>query len=619
LSDFKSTQPRLIKVTDQIPISSNRADRKALEIAKMGKVTAVVAVMHLYGNTKSNLITTSAQNSAKKTKLGSKEAQPPLEDASERLIVKHKTIRVLLDTSSSGDLLLLKKGSNKYIPVVSRAVPESWSTSNGTFKTKKVGEVKLSFVNYSASKKVHVRPDIVEYSKGGPKPLYNLIIGKQTLHDIGAVLDFKERTITIDDILLPIRKINNLQLKSSISRALKFNSNFAQEPESTRNTTKHMVEILDAKYNKADLPSIVKNNCTHLSMPHQNSLLALLLKYKELFDGMLGDWMLPPVSFELKEVAKLYHGRPYPIPKIHKATIMKDIDRLVAIGVLKWQPSTKWASPSFIIPKKDHTVRTISDFRELNKRMIRKPYPIPNISTTLQELEGFTYATTLDLNMGYYTIRSDPTAAKMCTIILPWGKSLYQRLPIKFAGSADIFQAEMGNLMAALEYVRAYIDNLLVITKGSHDDHLGKLEQVFIQLCNAGLKINVAKSFFCAQETKYLGYILTRGGIKPQPKKVQAILALNPSKSVKELQCFLGIMAQYYRDMWAKRSEMLAPLTDLVGECGETKATKKNGTKKKPWRWETNYQQAFDKRKGYHRQRGSSGLPRLYQAFRDIH
>jgi hypothetical protein len=72
--------------------------------------------------------------------------------------------------------------------------------------------------------------------------------------------------------------------------------------------------------------------------------------------------------------------------------------------------------------------------------------------------------------------------------------------------------------------------------------------------------------------TEYIGYILTRGGIKPQPKKVQAILALNPPKSVKELRRFLG-MVQYYRDMWAKHSEMLAPLTDLVGECGETKAT----------------------------------------------
>jgi hypothetical protein len=94
--------------------------------------------------------------------------------------------------------------------------------------------------------------------------------------------------------------------------------------------------------------------------------------------------------------------------------------------------------------------------------------------------------------MGYYTIRLDPTAAKMCTIIFPWGKYSYQRLPIGFAGLADIFQVERGNLMAALEYVRVYIDNLLVITKSSHDDHLDKLEQVFIQVRNAGLKVNAA-------------------------------------------------------------------------------------------------------------------------------
>jgi hypothetical protein len=450
-------------------------------------------------------------------------------------MVKHKTIRVLLDTGSSGDLLFLEKRSNKYIPIVSRAVPESWSTSNGTFKTKKVGEVELSFIEYLASKKVHLHQDIVEYSRGGPPHLYDLIIGKQTFHDIGAMLDFKEKTIAIGDILLPMRNINNLQLKPSISRVLKLNSSLAQEPASTRNATKRVVEILGAKYDKADLPSIVKINCTHLSTSHCKSLLALLLKFEELFNGTLGDWKLLPVSFELKEGAKPYHGRPYPIPKIHKATLMKEIDHLILIGVLKWQPSSKWALPSFIIPKKDHTVCKISDFRELNKQIVRKPYPIPKISTTLQELEDFTYATTLGLNMGHYTISLDPTAAEMCTIKFLWGKYSYQRLPMGFAGSADIFQAEMGNLMATLEYVRAYIDNLLVITKGSLDDHLDKLKQVCIRLHDAGLKINTTKSVFCTQETEYLGYILTRGGIKPQPKKVQAILVLNPPNNIKEL------------------------------------------------------------------------------------
>jgi hypothetical protein len=182
---------------------------------------------------------------------------------------------------------------------VNRAVPETWGTSNGIFKTKKVGDVKLSFVEYSASKRVRLHLDIVEYPRGGTPLLYDLIIGKQTLHDLGAVLDLKEKTITIDGVLLPMRNTNNLQLKPSISRALKQNTCLAQEPVSTRNATKHVMVILDAKYDKADLPSIVKNNCAHLSLLHCNLLLALLLNFKELFDGMLRDWKLQPISLEL--------------------------------------------------------------------------------------------------------------------------------------------------------------------------------------------------------------------------------------------------------------------------------------------------------------------------------
>jgi hypothetical protein len=253
----------------------------------------------------------------------------------------------------------------------------------------------------------------------------------------------------------------------------------------------------------------------------------------------------------------------------------------------------KMGITNIYIPKKDSTVGTISDFRELNKRIVRKPYPTPKISTILQELEGFTYATALDLNMGYYTIRLDPTVSKMCTIIFPWGKYSYKRLPMGFGGSADIFQAQIMDLMASLKFVQAYMDDLLIIMRRTLDEHLQKMETGLTRLRDSGLKVNAAKSSFCAHEIEYLNYILTREGIKPQPKKVQAILMLNLPNNVKELIHSLG-MVQYYQDMWARHSEMLAPLTDLVGECGETKTTKINKTKKKLWRWDPIHQQAFD-------------------------
>ncbi len=113
----------------------------------------------------------------------------------------------------------MEKGSTKCILVVRKDVPESWGTSNGTSHTKKVGDAKISFVDYSDSKRVHLKPDIVKYARNGAPLAYNLILDKQTLHDLGVVLDFKEKTITIDEILLPMRNVNNLQLKNSISRA----------------------------------------------------------------------------------------------------------------------------------------------------------------------------------------------------------------------------------------------------------------------------------------------------------------------------------------------------------------------------------------------------------------
>ena len=113
------------------------------------------------------------------------------------------------------------------------------------------------------------------------------------------------------------------------------------------------------------------------------------------------------------------------------------------------------------------------------------------------------------------------------------------------AGSPDIFQAKMSELMVALEFVRTYLGDLLCITKASLDNHLDHLRLVLTRLQEVGLKVNAPKSQFCAEETKYLGYILTRTGNKPQPMKVQAILAISMPKSVRDFRSFLGTV-QYY-------------------------------------------------------------------------
>jgi hypothetical protein len=122
----------------------------------------------------------------------------PDPSVSSGLYVKNKTIRVLLDSGSSGDIFFMKKGSSKCISVVKWVVPQLWGTSNGTFVTDRVGDIEILFVKYLASKKVRLQPDIVEYGLGDQAPIHDLIIGKQTMHNLGVKLDFQEKTITID-------------------------------------------------------------------------------------------------------------------------------------------------------------------------------------------------------------------------------------------------------------------------------------------------------------------------------------------------------------------------------------------------------------------------------------
>ena len=95
----------------------------------------------------------------------------------------------------------------------------------------------------------------------------------------------------------------------------------------------------------------------------------------------------------------------------------------------------------------------------------------------LQKLEGFMWATSLDLNMGYYHILLTPNASRLCTVVLPWGKYEYLRLPMGLCKSPDIFQEKMSKLMVGLDFAQAYLNTLLLFTKGNFDEHLVQLEQ----------------------------------------------------------------------------------------------------------------------------------------------
>src|SRR5687767_3575721 len=131
----------------------------------------------------------------------------------------------------------------------------------------------------------------------------------------------------------------------------------------------------------------------------------------------------------------------------------------------------------FTINNPNGSLRSLSDLRELNKRIKQHLFPIPKIQEMLLKLEGFMWATSLDLNMGYYHLSLTPNTSWLCTMVLLWGKYEYLRLPMGLCNSPDIFQGKMSELMVGLKFARAYLDDLLIISKTDFNEHLEHLEQ----------------------------------------------------------------------------------------------------------------------------------------------
>ena len=479
-----------------------------------------------------------------------------------------KTARILLDSGSSGCII-----NKKYVKRLKthKNAPAKWATKAGSFVTKRKAFVSFILNEFHQEKTITWEMHVDETSSQSSN--YDMILGRDLLTTIGVDILFSSQEIIWEGASIPMRDPEMFK---------KYNQNWLEHTTFALEAVDEdfIQRMAEEKYSPADLPKEVEQ-CDNLTQREKSQLLKLLEKFKSLFDGSLGTWKTSPVELELKEGAKPYYGKPYPVPKSQEKKLKEEIKRLEKYGVLRRVNHSEWGMPSFTIPKKDGiTLRSIADLRELNKRIKRKPFPIPKIQELLLKLENFTYGTSLDLNMGYYHILLTPGSARMCTVVFPWGKYEYTRLPMGLCNSPDIFQEKIGELMHDLEFTRAYIDDLLIVSTGSFQDHLRKMEQVFARLQKAGLKVNASKSSFCSEELEYLGYWISRRGIRPLNKKVEAINNLATPRTKKQLRSFIG-MVNHYRDMWIRRSDVLAPLTELT-------------SKKVNFKWTDRHQKAFD-------------------------
>ena len=240
--------------------------------------------------------------------------------------------------------------------------------------------------------------------------------------------------------------------------------------------------------------------------------------------------------------AEPVHAKPYSVPKNLEEAFLKELKHLCEIEVLEETGRTEWASPTFIIPKKDGRVRWISDLRELNKVLKRKVYPLPLIDDIVSCHKGYKYFTKLDLTMMYYSFEMDEESKDRCTIITPFGKYCYRRMAMGLKPAPDIAQYHIESILRDLkqEGVEVYIDDIGLFSN-SYEEHMLLIAKVVERLQSNGFKINPLKCEWCVQETDFLGHWLTPDGVKPWKKKVDAVLKTSKPKTTSELHSSLAL------------------------------------------------------------------------------
>lgn len=320
------------------------------------------------------------------------------------------------------------------------------------------------------------------------------------------------------------------------------------------------IELTTAQINSATLDALLGRS--DLSPEQLNQLNAVLSPFTPIMSSSYYDLGL--VNPALGVIHAIHTGahapaasKPYRHSEHERAFLRQEIHMLLEIKAIR-RSTSPWRAPVILVKKSDGTLRMCLDYRKLNARTTRDSYPMPCVEDCLNAMSGCCFYTTLDLIGAFWQCPIAEEDIPKTAFSTPDGSFEWTRMPFGLVNAPATFQRLMDSVVADLPFAKAYQDDVVVASR-SWEEHLAHITAVLQRLQDAGLKIKLSKCNFAAQSIRYLGFIVDREGVRPDPDKVQAITDLPAPRTLSELRSFLGMMG-FFRHFIDKFASIAAPL-----------------------------------------------------------
>lgn len=313
------------------------------------------------------------------------------------------------------------------------------------------------------------------------------------------------------------------------------------------------IEVLDVKVGDGVSPT------------EKEQLVLLLNKYRKCFAfnlSELGATSVGEMEINLNDNEPVVY-RPYRLAVKEKEVVRDMVSELLDHSIVR--PSTSpYASPIVLVRKKTGEYRLCIDYRALNKRTVKENYPMPLIDDQLDVLAGHQFYTTLDLASGYYQIPIREEDKQKTAFVTPDGHFEFNRMPFGLANAPATFQRIMNQVLGSLRHKEAlaYLDDVIVPSK-DFSEGMARLEHILQLFLDAGLTLKLSKCVFFGEIVDYLGFEISKDGIRPGSRKIEAVEKFPVPENQHNVRQFLGL-ASFFRRFIPGFSIIAKPLTNLL-------------------------------------------------------